>query len=158
MVLAVDDNDWPVFREAILAQMAALLIDFARSCHLVKLKKKKRGVKKPKVATQLDKNTHHVSTLNYFPAMSNNTLKRQAHRLRSLLKFRSIADWSCSDKCPRRPIIKRSSSVNNFRRFLKALSSPPRSNLEWAYPIGMFGTGNHRHDAMSYASVEVPFV
>jgi IS4 transposase len=63
MVIAVDYHDWSIFREATIAQIAVLLLDLARTCHLAKLKKKKRGVKKPKVDVKLDKSTPHVSTL-----------------------------------------------------------------------------------------------
>jgi Transposase DDE domain len=63
MVIAVDYQDWAVFREATLAQMVVLLVDLARTCNTLKLKKKKRGVKKPKVELKLDKSTPHVSTL-----------------------------------------------------------------------------------------------
>jgi len=63
MVIAVDYQDWSVFRYATIAQMAVLLVDLARTCNLAKLKKKKRGVKKPKVDVKLDKSTPHVSTL-----------------------------------------------------------------------------------------------
>ena len=63
MVIAVDYEDWSIFRDATIAQIAVLLLDLARVCNLAKLKKKKRGVKKPKVAVKLDKSTPHVSTL-----------------------------------------------------------------------------------------------
>jgi IS4 transposase len=63
MVIAVDYHDWSIFRQATITQIAVLLVDLARTCHLAKLKKKKRGVKKPKVNVQLDKSTPHVSTL-----------------------------------------------------------------------------------------------
>jgi hypothetical protein len=63
MVIAVDYEDWSVFREATIAQMAVLLVDLARTCNLAKLKKKKRSVKKPKVDVKFDKSTPHVSTL-----------------------------------------------------------------------------------------------
>jgi hypothetical protein len=46
MVIAVDYEDWSVFRNATIAQMAVLLVDLARACNLSKLQKKKRGVKK----------------------------------------------------------------------------------------------------------------
>lgn len=70
MVIAVDYKDWSVFREANIAQMAVLLIDLARSCNLAKLKKNKRGAKKPKVAAKSDKNTPHVSTLKLLSAQT----------------------------------------------------------------------------------------
>jgi hypothetical protein len=63
MVITGDYSDWSVFHEATIVQMAVLLIYLARTCNLAKLKKKKRGVKKPKVVVKLDKNTPHVSTL-----------------------------------------------------------------------------------------------
>jgi hypothetical protein len=63
MVIAVDYHDWSIFRQATITQIAVLLVDLARTCHLAKLKKKKRGVKKPKLNVQLDKSTPHVSTL-----------------------------------------------------------------------------------------------
>jgi hypothetical protein len=63
MVIAVDYEDWSVFREATIAQMAVLLVDLARACKLEKMQKKKRGVKKPKVDLRFDKSTPHVSTL-----------------------------------------------------------------------------------------------
>jgi hypothetical protein len=63
MVIAVDYEDWSIFRDATIAQIAILLIDLARTCNLVKLKKNKRGVKKPKAEVKSDKNTPHVSTL-----------------------------------------------------------------------------------------------
>ena len=62
MVIAVDYQDWSIFRDATIAQMAVLLVDLASACNLAKLKKKKRGVKKPKVNVKLDKKTPHVST------------------------------------------------------------------------------------------------
>ena len=63
MVIAVDYEDWSIFRDATIAQIAILLVDLARTCNLVKLKKNKRGVKKPKAEVKPDKNTPHVSTL-----------------------------------------------------------------------------------------------
>ena len=63
MVIAVDYEDWFVFREATIAQMAVLLVDLARTCNMLKLKKKKRSVKKPKIDVKFDKSTPHVSTL-----------------------------------------------------------------------------------------------
>lgn len=63
MMIAVMYEDWAVFREASLPQIAVLLVDLARSCNLAKFKKNKRGVKKPKVDVKLDKSTPHVSTL-----------------------------------------------------------------------------------------------
>jgi hypothetical protein len=63
MVIALDYEDWAVFRDATIAQMAVLLGDLARSCNTLKLQKNKRGVKKPKNEVTFDKNTPHVSTL-----------------------------------------------------------------------------------------------
>ncbi len=63
MMIAVMYEDWAVFREASIAQIAVLLVDLAKSCNLAKFKKNKRGVKKPKVDIKLDKSTPHVSTL-----------------------------------------------------------------------------------------------
>ena len=63
MMIAVMYEDWAVFREASIPQIAVLLVDLARACNMLKLKKKKRGVKKPKVNVKLDKKTPHVSTL-----------------------------------------------------------------------------------------------
>ncbi len=63
MMIAVMYEDWAVFREASIAQIAVLLVDLAKSCNLAKFKKNKRGVKKPKVDVKLDKSTPHVSTL-----------------------------------------------------------------------------------------------
>jgi hypothetical protein len=63
MMIAVMYEDWAVFREASIPQIAVLLVDLAKSCNLAKFKKNKRGVKKPKVDVKLDKNTPHVSTL-----------------------------------------------------------------------------------------------
>ena len=63
MMIAVMYEDWAVFREASIAQVAVLLVDLAKSCNLAKFKKNKRGVKKPKVDIKLDKSTPHVSTL-----------------------------------------------------------------------------------------------
>jgi hypothetical protein len=63
MMIAVMYEDWAVFREASIAQIAVLLVDLAHACNLSKFQKKKRGVKKQKVDVKLDKNTPHVSTL-----------------------------------------------------------------------------------------------
>lgn len=63
MMIAVMYEDWAVFREASIPQIAVLLVDLAKSCNLAKFKKNKRGVKKPKVDVKLDKSTPHVSTL-----------------------------------------------------------------------------------------------
>lgn len=63
MMIAVMYEDWAVFREASIPQIALLLVDLARSCNTFKFKKNKRGVKKPKVDVKLDKSTPHVSTL-----------------------------------------------------------------------------------------------
>lgn len=63
MVIAVDYEDWSVFRNATIAQMAVLMVDLARTCNLYKLQKKKRGIKKQKAEVIFDKNTPHVSTL-----------------------------------------------------------------------------------------------
>jgi hypothetical protein len=40
MVIAVNYEDWPIFRDATIAQIAVLLVDLARTCNLAKLKKK----------------------------------------------------------------------------------------------------------------------
>ena len=62
MVIAVDYEDWSIFREATTAQMAVLLVNLAHTCNILKFKKKKRSVKKPKVDVKFDKSTPHVST------------------------------------------------------------------------------------------------
>jgi putative colanic acid biosynthesis UDP-glucose lipid carrier transferase len=46
MVIAVNYEDWSIFRDVTIAQMAILLVDLAHTCNLAKLKKNKRGVKK----------------------------------------------------------------------------------------------------------------
>ena len=48
MMIAVMYEDWAVFREASIAQVAVLLVDLAKSCNLAKFKKNKRGGKKTK--------------------------------------------------------------------------------------------------------------
>lgn len=68
MLIAVDYQEWDIFRKASVAQMALLLLDLARGCDLSKLKKNTRGVKKPKTSVPFDKNTPHVSTLKLLSA------------------------------------------------------------------------------------------
>jgi hypothetical protein len=62
MVIAVDDEDWELFRQINRAQMAILLIYLAKQVNLKKFKKSKRGVKKTKPEIKWDKNNPHVST------------------------------------------------------------------------------------------------
>jgi IS4 transposase len=62
MVIAVDYEDWAIFRVVNRAGMALLLIYLAKQVDLKKLKKHKRGVKKPKPKIEYDKNNPHVST------------------------------------------------------------------------------------------------
>jgi len=62
MMIAVDDEDWDVFRHADLSGMAFLLVDLAEQVDLKKFKKHKRSIKKPKDKPKWDKNKPHVST------------------------------------------------------------------------------------------------
>jgi IS4 transposase len=62
MVIAVDYEDWEIFRQINRAQMAILLIYLAKQVDLKKFKKSKRGVKKSKPEIKWDKNNPHVST------------------------------------------------------------------------------------------------
>jgi hypothetical protein len=62
MVIAVDYDDWAIFRVVNRAEMALLLIYLAKQVDLKKFKKHKRGVKKTKPKVEFDKNHPHVST------------------------------------------------------------------------------------------------
>jgi hypothetical protein len=62
MMIAVDSNDWDMFRYANKEQMALLLIYLAKQVNLEKFKKHKRGIKKPKNKEKYDKNHPHIST------------------------------------------------------------------------------------------------
>jgi len=62
MMIAVNNDDWIVFRDANPAQIALLLIYLARQVDLKKFKKHKRGIKKSKTKIKYDKKTPHVST------------------------------------------------------------------------------------------------
>jgi len=62
MTIAVDYEDWELFRKINRAQMAVLLIYLAKQVDLKKFRKSKRGVKKPKPEIKWDKNHPHVST------------------------------------------------------------------------------------------------
>lgn len=62
MVIAVDYEDWAIFRVINCEEMAILLIYLAKQVDLKKLKKHKRGVKKIKPKLEYDKNHPHVST------------------------------------------------------------------------------------------------
>jgi IS4 transposase len=62
MVIAVDYDDWAIFRVVNRAEMALLLIYLAKQVDLKRFKKHKRGVKKPKPEIKWDKNNPHVST------------------------------------------------------------------------------------------------
>lgn len=63
MMIAVDEDDWSVFRDADLPYMAFLLVHLAEQVDLKKFKKHKRSIKKPKTKQKYDKNKPHVSTL-----------------------------------------------------------------------------------------------
>jgi hypothetical protein len=62
MEIAVDYEDWRLFRHINRAQMVVLLIYLAKQVNLKRFKKTKRGVKKPKTILKADKNKPHVST------------------------------------------------------------------------------------------------
>jgi hypothetical protein len=62
MMIAVDSNDWDMFRYANKEQMALLLVFLAKQVNLDKFKKHKRGIKKPKNKKKYDKNHPHIST------------------------------------------------------------------------------------------------
>ena len=62
MVIAVDYEDWAIFRVVNRAEMAVLLIYLAKQIDLKKFKKHKRGVKKIKPKLEYDKNNPHIST------------------------------------------------------------------------------------------------
>ena len=62
MMIAVDDEDWNVFRDADSSLMAFLLVHLAGHVNLRKFKKHKRSIKKPKTKQKWDKNNPHVST------------------------------------------------------------------------------------------------
>jgi len=62
MMIAVDDEDWNVFRETDSSSMAFLLVHLAEHVDLKKFKKHKRSIKKPKAKQKWDKNNPHVST------------------------------------------------------------------------------------------------
>jgi len=76
MVIAVDYQDWSIFQKATIAQMAVLRVDLARTCNLAKLKKKKRGVKKPKVNVKLDKKYLMCLRSSCFPVIRKKHLER----------------------------------------------------------------------------------
>ncbi len=62
MVIAVNYDDWAIFRLVNRTEMVVLLIYLAKQVDLKKFKKHKRGVKKPKAEIKCDKNNPHVST------------------------------------------------------------------------------------------------
>jgi len=70
MVIAVDFDNWSMFKVATPAQMADLLITLAKEVNLKKFKKQKRGVKKAKPKINFNKDKPHVSTFKLLSAVN----------------------------------------------------------------------------------------
>ena len=62
MMIAIPEEEWLVFREMTVAQLAGVLRDLARRVRLEKFKKHRRGPKKPQPKRQNNKRRPHVST------------------------------------------------------------------------------------------------
>ncbi len=62
MMIAIDEQEWDVFRTATPSQLALLLKQLARNVKLSKYRKHPRGPKKPKAKPKSDPKKPHVST------------------------------------------------------------------------------------------------